>query len=106
MTSSTTRNVCHFNYTAVVKIEFLQDEFAQLMSLNNVAIPEEFSTLRHAVAGGAAPSDGLERNQEKVNELMQHVSIQTRQKLIEFYERDFKLFEYNYSPQSNIISLN
>lgn len=106
LTSSTTRNACHFNYTAVVKIEFLQEEFAQLMSLNHIHIPNEFSSLRHAVAGGTAPSDGLERNQAKVDELMKNVSIQTRLKLKEMYERDFKLFEYYYFDHNNTILLN
>ena len=53
--------------------------------------------------GGTPPSDGMDKNQEKVSSLMQHVDLETRNKLLHFYDRDFKLFNYTYIPATNAI---
>ena len=73
------------------------------MSLNQIKIPAGFETMRHTVPGGTSPADGMEKNQEKVHRIFQNVTLADREKILKFYERDFLLFEYRYSPVTNNI---
>ena len=73
------------------------------MSMNNITIPVEFSGLRHTVKGGTSPMNGMNKNQEKVNFLLKNVKIDVRRKILKYYFRDFKLFEYKYNPLTNKI---
>ena len=102
-TRTTTRNVCNMKYTAIVKIESLKEEFGDVMNLNQIEIPAGFDAMRHTVPGGASPADGMEKNQEKVHQMFQNVTSADREKILKFYERDFLLFEYRYSPVTNNI---
>ena len=102
-TRTSTRNVCNMKYTAIVKIESLKEEFVRIMSLNQIKIPAGFETMRHTVPGGTSPADGMEKNQEKVHRIFQNVTLADREKILKFYERDFLLFEYRYSPVTNNI---
>ena len=102
-TRTSMRNVCNMKYTAIVKIESLKEEFVDVMSLNKIEIPAGFETMRHTVPGGTSPADGMEKNQEKVHRIFQNVTLSDREKILTFYERDFLLFEYRYSPVTNNI---
>lgn len=102
-TRKSTRNVCNMKYTAIVKIESLKDEFIDIMSLNQIEIPPGFEGMRHTVPGGTSPAEGMEKNQEKVHRIFQNVTLEDRKKILKFYERDFVLFQYHYSPVTNNI---
>ena len=75
-TSTSTRNACHFNYTAIVKTESMKSELGNLFRENNMTIPPGFENLRHTVAGGTAGT--LAANQDKVKNLMEDVPVSRR----------------------------
>jgi len=96
-----TRNVCWFDYTGVIKIESMKEELAQLFADHEILIPDGFDELRHSVKGGTKGT--LSQNQDKVASLLSDVPLETRHKLRAFYERDFTLFDYIYEAASNRI---
>merc|ERR1711935_953533 len=65
-----TRNVCSFNYTAVIKIEPMKTELAQLFADHDIAIPDGFDGLRHTVNGGTSGTLSQTRTRSPVCSLV------------------------------------
>ena len=86
----------------MIKIESMKSELVDLFKKSKIEVPEGFDELRHTVQGGTAGT--LSDNQEKVEKLFESVSLEYRQGLLTFYERDFQLFNYNFDPKTLKIS--
>jgi len=61
----------------------------------------EFDDIRHSAVGGLNSETDQTQIQSRVDQLFKDVEISTRQKLKEFYKRDFVLFQYNWNVLTN-----
>ena len=89
-------------YDAVVAVENYNTEFAQILDFHpEIERPKDFGEFRHSVEGGV--SGLIENQQKRVNEIVDPLPVETRERLMEYFGRDLTLFGYFWNTETNEI---